>query len=496
MAPSRGPYLLPWPLLGRLAFWLAVYFPLFYRLDALPLQQWDEARRAVNAAEMLERGSWLVPWFGDQPEMWGTKPPLLLWLQALCLQLLGYDELAIRLPSALAGLATIAMLVWFAERQLKKPLAGYLAGLALVTMPWCGFHVTRTGDFDALLTLWLTAALLFGWLWLESLRAAKPQPRWAWLAAGAIGLGGLTKGVAGFFFLPGMLLMVAIRGQLGQVWRRRELWLALPLAFGPLLAYYLAREWVNPGYLAAVWQNELGGRYGQPLEGHTGPWNFYLDQLARLDVWLWVLPVALFFGFRQNARGVLGNARDVACNVSTWILGTLLVFLTIISAAGTKLPWYVAPAWPPIALMLGIGLAAFAERLKEKWGVRGMVVAVLALALLYVGPFSRKLHEVAHPRHENPWEASQLDYGTFMEFMKDHRKYYLFQKGYNAALRFYEKAWNRRGYDVQRLYDLRPLQRGDLLMTCDDHALELLDKHGKRWTQIGHWRGCRMLRIE
>ncbi|RMD73466.1 MAG: phospholipid carrier-dependent glycosyltransferase, partial [Bacteroidetes bacterium] len=472
-----------WPQAGRLLFWLAVYFPLFYRLDALPLQQWDEARRAVNAVEMLERGSWLVPWYGNAPEMWGTKPPLLLWLQALGLQLLGYGELAIRLPSALAGLATIALLVWFAERQLKKPLAGYLAGLVLVTTPWCGFHVTRTGDFDALLTLWLTAALLFGWLWLESLKGDEPRPRWAWLAGAAIGLAGLTKGVAGFFFLPGMLLMTAVRGQLAQALRQRALWQALPLAIGPLLAYYLAREAINPGYLAAVWQNELGGRYGQPLEGHTGPWHFYLDQLARLDVWLWVLPVALWFGFRQNrTRSLL-----------IWMLGTLLVFLTIISAAGTKLPWYVAPAWPAIALMLGTGLAAFAERLKQKWGMRGMAGALLLFALLWMGPYSRKLHEVAHPRHENPWEAPQLDYGTFMEFMKDHRKYYLFQKGYNAALRFYEKAWRQRGYDVQRLYDLRPLQAGDLLMTCDDRALQMLEKLGKKWTQIGHWQGCRML---
>ncbi len=178
------------------------------------------------------------------------------------------------------------------------------------------------------------------------------------------------------------------------------------------------------------------------------------------------------------------------------MLGNLLVFLAIISTAGTKLPWYVAPAWPPIALVLGIGLAAFAERLKEKWGAKGMIAAALAFALLYMGPYSRKIHEVAHPRHENPWEAPQLDYGTFMEFMKDYRKYYLFQKGYNAALRFYEKAWRRRGYDVTRIYDVRPLRTGDLLMTCDERALDLLEKHGKRWTQIGHWRGCRMLRIE
>ncbi len=471
-------------LAARLLFWLAVYFPLFYRLDSLPLQQWDEARRAVNAAEMLERGSWLVPWYGDQPEMWGTKPPLLLWLQAFGLRLLGYDELAIRLPSALAGLATIALLVWFAERQLRRPLAGYLASLILLTTPWCGFHATRSGDFDALLTLWLTTACLFAWQWLESLCKGTPRTRDALVAAAATGLAALTKGVAGFFFLPGMVLMAGLRKQWRAAMRQRTFWWSLLLAFGPLLAYYAAREAINPGYLAAVWQNELGGRYAQPLEGHAGPWYFYLDQLTRLGLWLWLLPFAWYFGFRQNRSLLL------------WLSGCLLAFLAIISSAHTKLPWYVLPAWPILALMLGIGLAAFAERLVERWPRRGPAAAAALFLLLFAGPYSRKLHEVAQPRHQNPWEAPQLDYGTFMEFMKDHKRYYLFQKGYNAALRFYEKAWRRRGYEVARIYDLRPLRAGDLLMTCDDAALELLDKYGKRWTQIGHWQGCRMLRIE
>jgi len=453
---------------GKLAFWVVIYFPLFYRLDALPLQQWDEARRAVNAAEMWERGSWLVAWYGDQPEMWGTKPPLLLWLQVLLIGWLGYDELAIRLPAALSGLGTIALLVWFAERQLKKPIIGYWAGIILVGMPWCGFHITRTGDFDALLSLWHTAAILFSWLWIEALQRGHPHKHWDILSGVATGLAALTKGMAGFFYLPGMVLMALWRGQLQMVWRNRTTWIAAACAFGPLLFYYFLREQLTPGYLMAVWQNELGGRFSQPLEDHTGPFTFYFDVLGP---WLWPLPIALWLGFRQKKwRSLL-----------SFLLGCSAVFLLIISAAGTKLPWYAAPLYPPIALMLSIGLKAFAERLQKLWQPQrhAAIMAHVAASLLLVPAYVTKVQQVAHPHHQNPWEAPQLDYGPFMELMKDHKRYYLFQKGYNAALRFYEKAWRQRGYQVTRLYDLRTLQSGDLLMTCDETAFSQLQKREK-----------------
>ncbi len=182
-------------------FALACYFPLFFHLDHMSLRQWDESRRGVNAYEMLNNGNLLVTYFDGQPDMWGTKPPLLIWCQAFFMKMIGPNEIAIRLPSALAGLFTILMMILFSWRVLKRPVVGFLAGLVLLTTK--GYvingHVARSGDFDALLTLWETGYLLSFFTFLIKDDTGQKR-KLLYLTAGFVALAGLTKGVAGFFF--------------------------------------------------------------------------------------------------------------------------------------------------------------------------------------------------------------------------------------------------------------------------------------------------------
>nr|MBP7850947.1 glycosyltransferase family 39 protein [Lentimicrobiaceae bacterium] len=138
-------YLLLLLLLGLL------YFPLFHHIAQLPLRIWDEARLAHNAYEMYKEGHVLVPHFEGKPDMWNLKPPFLVWMQAAFMHMLGPGELAVRLPSALAGLLTCLSLFFFFERRLSMPWAGFMAAMVLVTTQ--GFvhqHATRTGDYDAM----------------------------------------------------------------------------------------------------------------------------------------------------------------------------------------------------------------------------------------------------------------------------------------------------------------------------------------------------------
>ena len=61
-----------------------VYFPLFSNLDSTPMRIYDEAFSASSALEMLANGNWSVTHFNGHPDMWFTKPPLMIWLQAIC----------------------------------------------------------------------------------------------------------------------------------------------------------------------------------------------------------------------------------------------------------------------------------------------------------------------------------------------------------------------------------------------------------------------------
>lgn len=79
---------------------IALYF-CFWKLGADPLNEWDEPRRGVNAMELLQNGDLVNMYYGGKPDTWHAKPPLMVWLIAISFKVFGYNEFALRLPSAL-----------------------------------------------------------------------------------------------------------------------------------------------------------------------------------------------------------------------------------------------------------------------------------------------------------------------------------------------------------------------------------------------------------
>jgi len=94
--------------------------------------------------------------------MWNTKPPLLIWVQVFLMRILGVNELAVRLPSAFAAFFTCIVLLIFFRRHLKNFWFGFISILVLVTSyGYIDLHASRTGDYDALLTLFTKLSGLF-----------------------------------------------------------------------------------------------------------------------------------------------------------------------------------------------------------------------------------------------------------------------------------------------------------------------------------------------
>jgi 4-amino-4-deoxy-L-arabinose transferase-like glycosyltransferase len=368
---------------------LATCFPLAFDLGRAPLQTWDEARQAANAFEMLHSGGqWLITTFAYRPDLWNTKPPLLIWLQALSMAALGPAPLAVRLPTLLATLGAVGLL-YGAGRRLGRPGLGLLAGALLVTMPgYLGPHVGRSGDYDALLSLWVLAQLLATFALAETGRA-----RYLALAAAAVSAAVLTKGVAGLLGLPGLGLYLLLRGRLGPLLRRPAFWLAGAGALAAPALYYLLREQALPGYWAAVWANEVGGRYANTMSAVPRPWCYHLYNLWP-QIWPWglLLPlVGLLAVGPATASRRLGGL--LALFLGNWLL--------VISLTQTKLEWYTAPMLPPLALLLALGLGAAYEWGQRRWPGRGWLArhpAVLggALALGLVAlPYGFALRRIA-----------------------------------------------------------------------------------------------------
>lgn len=159
---------------------------------------------------MMKSGELIVTTFEGVADACCVKPPVLIWLQALSIKVFGTNEIGIRLPSALAGLFTGLMIFFFLQRYLKSNLAGIFAFLILISINgYVNRHVTRTGDYDALLTLFTTGYCLLFFTWIETNNRRYLYPFFLFVT-----LAVLTKSVAGLLIAPALLIYAIYRRKL------------------------------------------------------------------------------------------------------------------------------------------------------------------------------------------------------------------------------------------------------------------------------------------
>lgn len=329
------------------------FFVFFYRLDAFPLRMWDEARNGVNALEMLRGGGLIVTRFNGAPEMWNTKPPLFIWLAASFFRILGPGELALRLPSALSAAAVVVLMYWFGRIVLKDRWVGFIGALIILSsMGFPDTHIGRTGDYDALLTFFVFAGSASFFTFLEGKKMA-----FLFLAAAFFTLAVLTKSVAAFFVVPGILVYLVLSGNLVKTLRKKEFLVSALTGALVILSYYLGRNIINPGYLQAVLKEELFARYGKAFApGGEGVW-YYWRWMAnfRFQVWIYFVPFTIL-GFFLTRNASLKRFIPYAFFLS------LSCFL-IISGSENKNLWYDAQLYPFFSLLVAALIVIAIERL-------------------------------------------------------------------------------------------------------------------------------------
>src|SRR6476660_8752128 len=127
----------------------------FANLDVRKLQHPDEGRYAEIAREMAVTGDWVTPRLDGLKYF--EKPPLQYWLTAASFKAFELDEWTARLPGALAGFLTLAIVGYVGSVLASKAVGAY-AATALAGCVW-PFGIAHMVTLDALLTFWLALAL-------------------------------------------------------------------------------------------------------------------------------------------------------------------------------------------------------------------------------------------------------------------------------------------------------------------------------------------------
>ncbi len=460
----------------------------------LPMQFADESRNANDALEMVRTNQWLVPLYGGQPDHWNTKPPLLIWSIALLMKL-GVPALAaLRLPPILATIAA-AWMLWSAGRYwLQDALAGWIAALLLLgSYIWMGIHAARTGDYDTVESFFLTGYVLSFWRGIET----DTQLRMGWLAvSGAcIVLAVLTKGIAGALALPGLFLFAVTGGRCRALLQIRVLLLAAAV-MAICLGYYWTRDLYDPGYLHAVWLNELGGRYLAVNEGHIESRLFYLKVLlTRFPLGMLLVPLAVL-PLRSPPNGRRSFVEiNLLCAAAV-----LLILMT----ARTQIKWYAVPLVPLISLASAVGATDGLARLGRR---RCLVQAALCGVLVLGCVESWAISERAIRESTQPADG-QTFYGQLLATARNttgSSHLLVIDSGipngagfaaYNPILRFYSMLAADHGLIVTQAVPGTAIAPGTWVGSCDPKSRSWLDAtyrmdvpHTDRYCVLGRVNG-------
>ena len=339
------------------------------------LAEWDEGIYAEVSREMLRTG-WVVPhWNG---EVWFEKPPLMLWVTAAFFKVFGVNELWARMGSALAGVGLVGVLHGWLERRKGRLTAWFCTVVLLATM---GFlRVARVGELDVLLSLGCCVALI------GLTKVDEGEGGWG-LFWGGFAVAAMTKGAA-----AAVVPLTAVVFAVVQEWRLskfgRAFWLGL-WGFGVVVLPWHLAMWRTFG--ERFWAEYVGlhvmARATSQIEGHVSHWWYYgvvLVATAMPFVLLW--PVAAVDLWRRRELRV-------------WVVFAVVV-LVFYSVVQTRLPHYVAPIYPAMAVVtavwLGERLRPFVEARRPlgfwvKWAVVAAVVWGLSVAV--TGRMRRELRE-------------------------------------------------------------------------------------------------------
>jgi 4-amino-4-deoxy-L-arabinose transferase-like glycosyltransferase len=410
----------------------------FTRLGSPRLWDRDEPRNARCACEMVERHDWVVPTFNG--ELRAHKPILLYWLMMSAYWLFGINEFAARFWSAALACGTALLTYQIGCRLFDARSATWAAVILATTLMFNVAAHAATPDSALIFCTTLAMALFVRSGWAPSGCVTSPHEpnrrfdpasiasldrRWIAGAGLAMGAGVLAKGPVGFV-LPAtvwtlFLWIFAARAcrdkplsepvaerptssiRRGRFSRWLVRWLVPRLEIGhlqpslrawhPLTAIGAMLAIALPWYVLVglrtegAWLREFFlehnvGRVMSPMEGHGGNALLFYPVSILVGFFPWsalTVPAAIWVAARRNSRGYDSRFGLLLVWVATYVV--------VFSLAGTKLPSYVTPTYPALALMVGHFVAhwptsvASPARWWLRWSAGTLVIVGLTLSV-------------------------------------------------------------------------------------------------------------------
>ena len=323
------------------------YFPIFHDLETSSIHMWDEATYANNSIDMAHgNNNIFIVQHLNEPDLYNSKPPFVIWMQALSIKALGINEFAIRLPSAIFSFLTVLLVYFFCVRNLQSKIIGIISCVILLSSKgYVSYHVVRSGDLDATLVFWLVLGL-FTFIDLIINNPKNTYLHYSLLSISII-FGFLSKGIAGFFFIPFMFIISCFSYN-RSLFKDLNLYFASILTFLICATYYLIRESLAPGYLEIVLGSEIFRFNNAVMSWHVRPFDYYYQNIKNIhfDAFFYILPISLVTPFIVKFNKRL---------ISIYLLVVAIGYFLMISYPDIKLEYYDAPLYPILSVLISLG---------------------------------------------------------------------------------------------------------------------------------------------
>ena len=326
---------------GKILLLVIIYGLLWFgTLNYRHLIPSDEGRYAEIAREMLVTGDWITPRYNGYKYF--EKPPLQAWATAAAFQLFGIGDWQARLWTALTGFLTI-LLVGFTGARIYNARAGWLAAVVLASSPmWI-----ISGHFNSLdmgLSSFLVAALC-SLLIAQTSHNKNSSRNWIWACWTFMALATLSKGVIGAAIPAMVFVAYSISTWDWKIWTRLRLFSGSILFLAITAPWFVLVAQRNPEFLEFFFIHEHLQRFTQDAHSRTGPIYYFVPLLLMgILPWFLQIPGAIAQAWSERRREFSAG----------WLLVCwFVVIFAFFSASHSKLPGYIIPVFPALALIIG-----------------------------------------------------------------------------------------------------------------------------------------------
>lgn len=351
-----------------------------------------------SAREMMETKTYLYPLINYEP--WLDKPALAFLFIIGAFKTLGVNAMAARLPSAVSGI-TLVLLTFFLIKQIVPTRIAFVAAALLMASPLL-VGVGHLALTDEPFTLFVTGSIMSGFVY--KVRALK---RYLVLTAVLMGLALLCKGplaicLFALAFASFEVSRIPISGKLPDL--RKYVPFAAAVLGACLLAapYYVAAHVATDGdFTNKFFLSQNLGRL-QGVVNHQNPPQWYLEQVLipgffPCSILMFPAIFGLVKGLKRNKT--LSRGKQLNLFALCWFVSTF----TLLSIIPTKLPTYILPIAPALAI-LSAGFLMQNRKLGQKFFCYVMIP--LMLVGLIAAPWAV----------QSIWELTPQEWGTFLGY--------------------------------------------------------------------------------